>query len=239
MVTSDPDYSTIQDFKINRFPFICFYYNENNAMKVIPLNPDILYLSLKAMVDNIIYHKTKTIKRKPFHSEVVKQIYENTQLKQICSSTDTCVIGFFNAQDENTNAALFNEMIEKFEYLAGKEKFKELTWGWVNSTCQIELSQKFTMPENGGVIIYQQWKGVYSRFIFPTDDLQLFNFFDKTIENRFVYNEINPEEFVLNDKDCSETSKKSYIEEEEKEKKNKEDEIKEKKNFDPKMKTDL
>ncbi len=206
---------------------------------MLPINPDILYSSLKAMIDNIIYHKTQKKKRKIFHSDSIKQIYDNSQLTNLCSASDFCVIGLFNATNEQEYINSFNQNIEKFEILASKNKFKGASWGWVNVTCQTEMAEKFDIPKKGGVIIYQQWKEIYSRFIFPTDDLQLVNFFEKTFENKFVFNDLKPSDLKLNDHDCLADTKKKIKLQEENEKNEVEEQKKNKKNFDPSMKTDL
>lgn len=174
-----------------------------------------------------------------FHSDSIKQIYDNSQLTNLCSANDFCVIGFFNAVNEEEHIKNFNEYIEKFEILASRPKFKQVSWGWVNITCQPEMSEQFTMLSKGGVIIYQQWKEIYSRFAFPTDDLQLINFFEKTIENKFVFKDLKPTELKLNDNDCLLDTKKKIKQQEETEKKEVEEQKKTKKNFDPTMKTDL
>lgn len=234
-----PDYSTIQEFKINQYPFLCIYYYDADTWKTIPINPDILYSSLESMLNNILYHKQNKAKRQPFHSNIVKQIYENNQLKQHCSSSDYCVLVFLDGSESEENMSHFNEFIEKMEILSTQDKYRSWNFGWVNQTCQNELADKFKIKSQGGVIVYQQWKEVFSTFTFPTDDLHLISFFEKLLDNKFVANKLSPEDLNFVDKDCLNTIKKNIDEKIAEEKKDKEEYNKERKNFDPQMKTDL
>lgn len=191
------------------------------------------------MINNLLYHKQNKKKRAPFHSNTVKQIYEDSQLKQLCSSSDYCAMVFLNGTDTKENRKHFNEFIEKMEIMAANNKYKAWNFGWINSACQNELASKFNIKDNGGVIVYQQWKQVYARFAFPTDDLQLVNFFEKLLDNKFVSHKLKPEELFMVKKDCLNAIKKTVEEKEYEEKKERELIAEEKKKVDPLMKTDL
>lgn len=236
--TDKPDHATITEFGFNKVPYTILYYYENDKWNQIPLNPEILYSSLSSMVNNIVYHRTVKKVRKPF-STPIKQMNDNNLFKNMINQAETIVLAFLNASPGEENEKYFDTTIEKFEILSQKKNFKEWSYGWINSTCQVELTEKFKfLPDKGGVIVYQQWKEVYARFAFPYDDMFLYSFFEKIVENRFVSHSIDVKEMVLEENSCLQNSV-VLKKEEEKHLKKLEEEIKKSKEFDDSMKTDL
>lgn len=193
------------------------------------------------MVDNIIYHKTKPSLNKPFSNRVIKELVSNNALKYLCYSHEVCAIAFINA-DENDEESLesFARAMTFMESISRRDRFKEIGYGWVNSTCQDNFTKKFNLiPERGGMILYEKNKDVFSRYSFPQDDLRLNNFCEVIFSDKSVEHKIDPDDFILEDNQCSD---KKIITEEEKEILNKlakEEGEKYKRNFNPSMKTDL
>ena len=129
--------------------------------------------------------------------------------------------------------------MDKIEAVQQKQKFKDLNYGWVNSTCEETFADASKLSASeGGVAVFLDWKNIFSRLQFPVDDLRLMDYFETAVANRAVDYPITPEQFVLEENDCSKISKRKMMRDQ-KEEKQINEEKKNARGFDPDMKTDL
>jgi hypothetical protein len=206
------------------------------------MNPNILYSSLKSMVDNLIYYRTTKEPRKPFTSTQIPMITTNSQLKTKCSPEQPCVLTFFDAthDEDGKNEERFNTFIEKIEIIQQKKKFSELNYGWVNSTCEETLAADSKLSgSNGGVAVFQSWKNIFSRIQFPLDDARIIEFFESVVDKRSTEYPISEDQFVLEENNCSKISKRKLEKDLKEEKEMEKDKKNAKAGFDANMKTDL
>ena len=240
MVNDNPDHNIVTQYKITHYPFLCLVYHEDQKLRTITINPNILYSSLKSMIDNLIYYRTTKEPRKPFTSSI-PMITTNSQLKTKCSPDTPCVLSFFDAthDEDGKNEERFNTFMDKIEAVQQKNKFKDLNYGWVNSTCEQTFADNSKLSASeGGVAVFLDWKNIFSRLQFPVDDLRLMDYFETAVANRAVDYPITPEQFVLEENDCSKISKRKMMRDQ-KEEKQINEEKKNARGFDPDMKTDL
>lgn len=205
---------------------------------MMPINPNILYSSLRSMVDNLIYYKTQKAPRKPYTSKI-KEIVSNEMMENYLSQTDFFALMILPATNDQETIEFWETAIEKLEILSANEKYSEWKFGWVNATCHDYLSTKYNfIPNKGGVNVYMNWKKQYTRFAFPFDDNLLWNFFDGITNGKYVSRDLGENELKLEENFCTESIIQRKKESERMEQKRKEDEANAKK-YDESMKTDL
>lgn len=235
----NPDFHVARDFEITRLPYALFHYSNKDKWETMPINPNILYSSLRSMVDNLIYYKTQKKPRKPYVSKI-KEISSNDMMENYLSQTDFFALMILPATYDQETIEFWETSIEKLEILSANEKYSEWKFGWVNATCHEHLLTKYNfIPNKGGVNVYMNWKKQYTRFAFPFDDNLLWNFFDGITNGKYVSRDLTVDELKLEDNFCNESNLQRKKESERIEQKQKEEEEASSKKYDDSMKTDL
>lgn len=214
IIYNNPLFSVIKDLEVNRIPFLIFYYYEGDKWKHIPVNPDILYSSLNSLAENIIHNRFTKRKIKTFENETIKRFNSDSDIRIGCNGEKTCIIAFVNIEKNDENLENFQSITNRLAILSRRKEYKDYNYGWISTECAGEdLLQYFGFTKaNGGLVIYHQWKELYSKILLPVEDYLLMNFFEKTAKDLFPTDFLEIKnfkgEFELCNKEKNEKKKK-------------------------------
>jgi len=225
IIYNNPVFSVVKDLEVNRMPYLLFYYFEADKWRHIPVNADILYSSLHSLSDNIIHNRFNKRKIKTFESESIKRLNSNSDIRLACNGEKTCIIAFINIQKSDDNLEKFQSITDRLGILSKRNEYKDYSYGWISTECAGEDLLKYFgfSIENGGLVLYQQWKELFSKLLLPVEDYILMNFFEKTAKDLFPTDSLEIKnlrgEFEL----CSSNKKVNKDKKEEKKSEKKED----------------
>ena len=124
-------------------------------------------------------------------------------LVKVCNKKKLCLIGFF---DQNYgNERKFNESFEIFSNLTKQIKNRQISYGYVNATCQAEFTSKFgvNIESLPSLIIYSYNKDVFVNLVGRFNLEDLLDFVSKTIKGQMNFQRIQRDNAKLEPLNCT------------------------------------
>lgn len=195
---------------VKEAPALVIYYADGESWKGIPLHPNIMYSSLKSMVDNFIFMRTNRGQRTKFYSRTVKEIKEENDIKVNCVHKDKCIIAFVDASPKDGNLNKFNEIIGRLEFHQRDPKLKDINMLWVNATCHSEFAKSFgiDVKRESGLVFYYPYRKTYCKFSGVVDDYMIADFLDRARQDRYPQNDIETNLVTIKSHQCDDGTAK-------------------------------
>ena len=124
-------------------------------------------------------------------------------LVKVCNKKKLCLIGFF---DQNYgNERKFNESFEIFSNLTKQIKNRQISYGYVNATCQAEFTSKFgvNIESLPSLIIYSYNKDVFVNLVGRFNLEDLLDFVSQTIKGQMNFQRIQRDNAKLEPLNCT------------------------------------
>ena len=237
IVFYEPPQEIVSQLQIKTFPSVFFAIQNNNndgRINMMVFNEKISYSSLKNFINqNFRFRQSENENNYKSNVQYEKQeihfINTTDKLTSTCNLKKLCMLIFMDLRNNETA----QNQLKIIDDLAEIAKNRPVSFGYLNATCQEELSSNFgidlaNLPK---VILYSISKGVFVNFEGKLEKEKLNDFISNTVRGLVTFNRIQKDIVVVKDikcedikfvqvKDDDDDIMKELLEEEKKKKRN-------------------
>jgi thioredoxin-like negative regulator of GroEL len=214
IVFYNPPQDIISQLQIKSFPSVFFAIqnldnnNINGRINMMVFNDKISFSSLKNFINqNFRFRQTENENTNyksniQYEKQQIHFINSTNILTSTCNLKKLCMLIFMDLRNNETA----QNQLKIIDDLAETAKNRPVSFGYLNATCQEELSSNFgidlaNLPK---VILYSISKGVFVNFEGKLDSESLNEFISKTVRGLVTFNRIQKELVVVKDIKCEE-----------------------------------
>ena len=214
IVFYNPPQDIISQLQIKSFPSVFFAIqnldnnNINGRINMMVFNDKISFSSLKNFITQNFRFRQNENENTNYKSNIqyekqqIHFINSTNILTSTCNLKKLCMLIFMDLRNNETA----QNQLKIIDDLAETAKNRPVSFGYLNATCQEELSSNFgidlaNLPK---VILYSISKGVFVNFEGKLDSESLNEFISKTVRGLVTFNRIQKELVVVKDIKCEE-----------------------------------
>ena len=214
IVFYNPPQDIISQLQIKSFPSVFFAIqnldnnNINGRINMMVFNDKISFSSLKNFINqNFRFRQTENENTNyksniQYEKQQIHFINSTNILTSTCNLKKLCMLIFMDLRNNETA----QNQLKIIDDLAETAKNRPVSFGYLNATCQEELSSNFgidlaNLPK---VILYSISKGVFVNFEGKLDSESLNESISKTVRGLVTFNRIQKELVVVKDIKCEE-----------------------------------